>query len=178
MFSLLLVVVLFVGCQKETFYQTVKIKKQYSVALPTFLKKTEVLNDEASLQYQDTNKEFYVIVFDEPKIEAQQALKSLALPTDFTSYSDVVVKDIKASLQNADFSQIENSTINGLEARTFSVTGNFDAIPIYYQMAHLQSKNTFYQIMMWTTPSKKEKYRDEMNKIIASFKELGRRAKI
>lgn len=175
---MVLVVVLFVGCKKETPYQTVRIKKQYSVALPTFLKKTEMLNNKASLQYQNTNKEFYVIVIDEPKIEVQQALNSLALPSDFTSYSNIGVKDMKAALQNARFSEIEKSTINGLAARTFSVTGKIDTVPIYYQVAHLQSKSTFYRIMLWTTQDKKEENRDVMHKIIASFSELDNKTKI
>ncbi len=177
MFSVLIAVFLFIGCQKETTYQTVKIKKQYSVELPSFLEKTDALNPESSLQYQNVTKEFYILIFDESKNGAHQALKTLGLDADFTSYSDAMVKDIKASLQNSDFSEIENVTINGLEARTFSVTGYIDGVHIYYQMAHIQGKNNFYQIMTWTAPSRKEEYGPEMDTIINSFSEFGTRAK-
>lgn len=177
MFSIIAVFLLFVGCQKETTYQTVKIKKQYSVELPSYLEKTDVLNPASSLQYQNVTKEFYILIFDESKNGALAAMKTLGLDADFTSYSDAMVKDIKASLQNADFSEIENVMINGLEARTFSVTGYIDGVYIYYKLAHIKGKNNFYQIMTWTAPSRKEEYGPEMDKIIASFSEFGTRGK-
>ena len=178
-----LIVLLFtfvaVSCQTENTYQTIKIKKQYSMELPAFLEKTTELNTEASLQYQNVFKELYVIVIDEPKqgfINTMAKQKS-GITADFNGFSDIALENLKASLTNFDFSGIENIIVNGLEARSFSISGTVEGIDVYYKAAHIATATDFYQVLTWTLVDKKEKYDAEMNKIIASFKSLKSRSR-
>ncbi len=176
-FALFFIFIVFASCDKPTTYQTIKIKKQYSVDLPSFLSEAENLNDEASLQYQNLLKEFYVLVIDEPKQAFANAIERQDINADLDGYSDVILKNLRASIQNGVFSEIENIKIGGLNARTFSVTGTVEGIEIYYEFAQIEGKKQFYQILIWTEPKRLDKHQTEMKKIINSFKELNDRSK-
>lgn len=159
--------ILFASCNSKTEYQTVKVKNKYSLKLPDFLSETQTLNSEASLQYQNALREFYVIVLDEPKAQFpnQEAI-------NLEEYKNIVLENMKLNLSEPTISSIEDTIINGLKAKIFSISDNTQNIEIYYQFAYIESKSNFYQIMTWTLENRKDKFSDDMDKIIASFKEM------
>ncbi|TPD68514.1 hypothetical protein [Flavobacterium microcysteis] len=154
--------------------ETITVKNKYSVELPSFLSEAKGLHNQASLQYQNAFKEFYVVIIDEPKQEFMDAAKTTAeFSPDFNGYSQILRGSLEASLKEAAFTDTKDTHINGLNAKTFSLTGKMDEIPIFYDIAYVEGKNHFYQIVIWTIESSKDKFREPMDKIIASFKEIG-----
>src|SRR5690606_23595679 len=92
---LLLIVLGFytISCQNSNTFETINVK-DYSVDIPTSLSKTENLNQEASLQYQNLLKELYIIVIDESKKQVERAIKDNGLDqmysNDFKGYVELM----------------------------------------------------------------------------------------
>ena len=80
---------------------------------------------------------------------------------------------MEETIEEVKFMDVKNTKINGLNAKTFSVTGKVDGIDAFYKIAYIEGKDTYYQVLIWSLLKKQEKYTPEMEKIIASFKEIG-----
>ena len=162
-----LVLTLLISCDSRTEYQTVKVKNKYSLELPDFLSEAQNLNPEASLQYQNPLKEFYVIVLDEPKTDFPNPAE-----INLEEYRTILRENLKGTLQSPSFLNERDTVIKGLKAKLFSLTDQTGGLKIYYQFAYIESKTHFYQILTWTLEDRKDKFSNEMAKIIASFKIL------
>lgn len=154
--------------------ETVTVKNKYSLELPSFLSKARDLHNDASLQYQNAFKEFYIVVIDEPK----QAFYDVAKTTtdfspDLNGYYQILRNSFDESVSKTEFTPTKDTQINGLKAKTFSFTGEIDNLPIFYDIAYIEGKDSFYQVVIWTLKDSKEKFKEPMDKIIASFKEIG-----
>ncbi len=171
-FLIISMVLFFVSCeQKEEEVQTVKINEQYSVELPAFLSEGDSLNADASLQYQNVFKEFYVVVIDEPKVD----LDSLFADTgnNLENYAKLLKTNFQNGLTKIKISPTTTTQINGLKAQTLTIEGVLEGTHnIYYEAAVVESKTHYYQVLAWTLANQKEKYSKQMKNIIASFKEL------
>jgi hypothetical protein len=172
---LLLTILSLNSCQSGDEQQTVTIENKYSVSIPSFLTKASGLNDDASLQYQHW-KEFYVIVIDEPKSEMQKALDDNNLNETYTNdikgYSELLMNEFEQAISVSHKSEIIDTTINNMPARLLTVSGRTEGIDAYYSLAFIQGKERYYQIMAWTLSNKEYEYKDKMNRIMYSLKEL------
>lgn len=157
----------FISCNSKTDYQTVKVKHNYSLEVPDFMSDAKTLNPDASLQYQNELREFYVLVLDEPKTDFPNQVT-----INLKEYENIVLANLKINLSKPTISPIKDTLIDGLKAKLFSVSDTTDAIEIYYQFGFVESPTHFYQIMTWTLENRKDQFSDEMDKIIASFKEI------
>lgn len=161
-----LLTVLFISCNSTTEYQNVKIKKKYSLDLPDYMGESLDLNSDASLQYQNTFRELYAIVLDEPKADFPNPKE-----INVEDFYSIVRGNLEETLKNPTFSATRDTTINGLKAKLFSLSDNTEGVDIYYQFAYLESDKHFYQILIWTLENRKDQYIKDMDRIIASFKE-------
>jgi len=166
-----------ISCQESDTTELVKVKNQYSVELPSFLIISSELNDDASLQYQNLYKEFYVIVIDETKQElidviTENGLDTSTFKVDFDMFTSFVKEDFIYSIEIDEIPELKDTTINNLNAKLLELDGSFDGIEIFYDIAYVEGKDSYYQIMVWTLGENKEDYKAKMNKIIASFKEI------
>lgn len=173
---LILVILSLNSCQSEDGQQIVTIENRYSIVIPSFLTKARGLNDDASLQYQHTWKEFYVIVIDEPKTEMQKALDDNNLNEIYTNdvkgYSELLLFGFEQALNVSHKSVIVDTLINNMPARLLTINGRVDGVNIFYSLAFIQGSDRYYQIMSWTMARKEEEYKDKMNRIMYSLKEL------
>jgi hypothetical protein len=172
----LLIILSLYSCQSGDEQQTVTIEKKYSVSIPAFLTKASGLNDDASLQFQHAWKEFYVIVIDESKSEIQKALDDNNLNETYTNdikgYSELLMNGFEQVISVSHKSEIIDTTINNMPARLLTVSGRTEGIDAYYSLAFIQGKERYYQIMAWTLSNKEYEYKDKMNQIMYSLKEL------
>ena len=173
---LLLTILSLNSCQSGDEQQTVTIENKYSVAIPSFLTKASGLNDDASLQYQHAWKEFYVIVIDESKAEMHKAFVDNNLTETYTNdikgYSELLMNGFENAISVSHKSEIIDTTINNMPARLLTVSGRIEGIDAYYSLAFIQGKERYYQIMAWTLSNKEYEYKDKMNRIMYSLKEL------
>jgi hypothetical protein len=177
---LLLAATLLAACSGES-TQTVKVDGRYAIDLPSFLTETTDLNAEASLQYQNTFKEFYVIVIDEPKTELIKALDINSMydryTADLKGYSELVTDGMDSSIATDSLPAFEETTINGSKARLLSFEGLSSGYKVYWKLAFIEGNNRYYQVMTWTLAESRTKYEDEMLAIINSFKETDKSKK-
>ncbi len=170
-FAFFILAIVFISCGKENEVSIIK-KVNYSIEIPKDLSETKLLNDVASLQYENQFKEFYVIVIDESK----ESLKDFFAPNSETpnnldGYSELLKVNMASVLGKVDFSKIEIKQINGMKAKVFSVETKIENLDAYYKFGFFESKNSYYQVMLWTLLDKKEEHEPRMQKIIDSFKE-------
>lgn len=166
------------SCQESQETQTIKIKNQYSLDLPVSLSLATNLNNEASLQYQNIFDDLYVIVIDESKQVINSYLENdTNYPPSLNGYTQLLKGGLQTSITNAIFSETEKKQINGLKSHLTSLSGKVEDINIYYEFAHIEGKNHYYQVFAWTSIENKEKFSPKMKKIINSFKELKSRGR-
>ncbi len=163
------------SCGSSDEVETVTIAHKYSIELPTFLSKGTGLQDDASLQYQNLLREFYVVVVDEPKFGLSEILMNAGYTPDLQGYFNILTADIEGTMENTEIESVKDIQINGLKAKTFSMTGTIpeNNIDVFYKMAYIEGEDSFYQIVTWTMKKNKDKYAPQMDKLIRSFKEIG-----
>lgn len=165
--------------QPDDSFQEVKINGLYSMMLPDYMTKGDDLNDEASLQYQNIYKEVYVIVIDEPKQEFIDVFMELgdydSTKSAADNYADAQMESIEGNMETVSSkSTMRKSKINGCESRVVDVTGTQMGItdPMGFTVAFIEGKENLYMVMTWTFEKSKDKYQEDMDMMINSFKEL------
>jgi hypothetical protein len=160
-------------------FEEVKINDLYSMKLPDYLSESYDLNDEASLQYQNTEREVYVIVIDEPKQDFIDVFMSLdaydSTKSACDNYADAQMESIEDNMSTVTAkSTMRKTKLNGSEARICDVSGTQSGIEdeMGFTVAFIEGKETLYMVMTWTFEKTKSEYQDDMDKMINSFKEL------
>lgn len=170
-------ILFFSSCQSRNTEILVTIQDKYSILLPSFLVKAgTTLNEEASLQYLNTWKEFYVIVIDEPKTEVLKTLKNFNLTekysNDIKGYSDLILNGFENSIWISQKSEIKDTLINNMPARLLTINGRSEGMDAFILLTFIEGEKRYYQIMTWTLSSKEYEFKDKMLKLTFSFKEL------
>ncbi|WP_338760768.1 hypothetical protein WAF17_14210 [Bernardetia sp. ABR2-2B] len=157
--------------------QVIEIKNDYSLELPNFLTTTDSLNPNASLQYQNINKEFFVIVIEEDKKEFTRKIvennAEEVYPPNLKGYTDIINHSIGETIKISARTEIEDLEINGLAAKNFTIEGQTaDKIAVYYSFTIIKGKDNYYQIAQWTAKNQKALFQKQMLDIAKSFKQL------
>lgn len=172
----LFVVATFFSCKMNEKQQTVKIENKYSLTIPAFLTRSKGLNENASLQYQNGRKEFYVIVIDETKSEVARILEENDLtekfPPTIKGYSDLLLQGFESNISIFKKSDFKDTLINNLPARIININGKADAVSAYYSIAYVEGKDRYYQVMVWTLQKFEDEYKDKMTQVLYTLKEL------
>lgn len=162
--------------ENQNSFNTIQINNLYSIDVPDFLVKTNSLNDEASLQYENTAKEYYVIVIDEDKHDFLEALnnelnedEAYTIEEVLEPYSYLQFTTFANEDQYYDFEYID---VNGLNGQQLDITNYFESLNVFYKMACIEGNDNLYFVVTWTLESYKDKHNDSMQKIIDSFKEI------
>jgi len=157
------------SCNREAVFSEVKINNRYSVLIPDYLQPCADLHKEASLQYQNTEKDVYVLVIDEKK----KTMVNYDLNYNVDLYFNNIAKQgFIETIKNGKISIPGRETINDNKALIAEITGKVDQTDVFYKLAVIETPYTFYQVLVWTRAENKEKYEKDMMKIIESFKEM------
>ena len=159
----------FSACKRETVFTEVKVNNSYSISIPDYLQPCTDLHKDASLQYQNTEKEVYAIVIDEKKITIQNYNLDYDIDTYF---KNIVSEGFVENIKDGKVSIPGREEINGNKALLADVTGKIEQNNVYYKLALVESPYEFYQILIWTKAENKDKMEADMVKMIESFKEL------
>tara|TARA_R110002072_G_scaffold20688_3_gene74843 strand:- start:16038 stop:16661 length:624 start_codon:yes stop_codon:yes gene_type:complete len=150
----------------------------YSVEIPSDLTITTSLNDDASLQYNNTYAEKYVIVIDESKQDFIDVLKSLGVYDEDKSLADeladIQITSFGENLTISSQSKVIETKINGMDTRLFAFDGLVPSIEqgISYWTGYYVGEENLYTIMAWTLESSKGNFEAEANAILQSIEEL------
>lgn len=163
---------IFLSCNTETKYENIEVTEKYSLDIPDYMKSIDLQNEEASLQYGNEIKGHFVMIIDETK----EALINAGLDFSVEDYADFAVDYLKQSLTDAKVKRMtdEVQNINGLEAISYKIWGVFTEVDedIFYYMTIYKSDNNYYSMSTWTLGSRENRYTNNMETMINSFKEL------
>lgn len=156
--------------------KTVYVENKYSISIPSFLAKTDDLNDEASLQYQHRLREFYVTVIDEPRKEFHEAIEEKELtgkyPKNIYGFSNQFIENFEHQVSVVSKTEITDTLVDYKPARILNASGKYHGIDAFYSLAFIQGKKRYYQVMAWTLSSEEYCYKGKMDSIRHSLKEL------
>ncbi|WP_131811080.1 hypothetical protein [Aequorivita soesokkakensis] len=187
--GLLLVFILFTSCNYlqpnkeenlslEKDFKTVKIKGKYQMSIPNYMKQTNQLNDEASLQYNNLFKETYVIVIDESKEQFVSAINEAGInefsQSTIESYRDIQMQLLRENINISNEKISEKKTFNGMNSEQVAFVGKISGVDdeISYILTFIEGENDLYMIMGWTLNKYSKKYTNTFLQIADSFKEL------
>jgi len=163
-----------VGCKKEKTL-IVGHDNRIEITLPYLLTESFTLHEQAVIQYQNLLQELYVIVLEEPKdevlhfLETDEAVSNFS--ADFDGYARLLNENMQFRIQFDSISEMTDTKINGLNAKRQTFYGDVKGVNAYYEVALVEGKKHYYQILTWTLQSQKKEHEERMKKILASFKE-------
>lgn len=161
--------------QKKVNYTTQNINNLYSVNIPDCMHPTKKLNDAASLQYADLFKPLFIVVIDEDKAETKQAITETCfeeiITPDLDGYAFFHLSSYKEAMDVLHQSDLKDTTINGLKAKTTVMEVNSDGVSLYLAYTFIEGTHNYYQLVTWTQTDRKNKYEQLMDSMIYSFQE-------
>jgi hypothetical protein len=152
------------------------VENKYSVFIPEYLSKTTGLNQYTTFEYENIEKDFYVIIMDESKDGFSETVEKniYDVTPNINGYYEVVKNHFKNETNLKDFKVFDEIfELNNAEKKiTFTMTGidMTDNYPVYYRYSIIESKTRYYQIMSWTNQKNAKKVISDMNNIINSFR--------
>jgi hypothetical protein len=123
------------------------------------------LNKDALMQASNLIGAKYLVVIQEDK-------NSLGKVMTLNSYLDLIRTNMKGKLENPTTTDPLSITVNGKKGKLFEITGTYEKIDVHYLIAIIESKEKFHQLVVWTEKDKFEKEKDDLRKIIDSYREL------
>jgi hypothetical protein len=155
---------------------------EFYLMVPTFTTSTTKLHEDASIQYNNPMKEFYVIVVNEPKKTLQDLIDENELMMDYfpsgtvnvNSYYNFVVKGLAERGEDIHLSDSSSATkINNLQGRLVSAVGMLNRKhKIFYRIGVFEGKDEVYQVFTWTMEKYKNKYKPVMDSVLHSLAEI------
>lgn len=140
----------------------------YSLEIPDYMTRSYQLNNVASLQYQNTSREAYVIVIEDNK----DHLESLGIKfIDSKDFLEDFMKDYKQGTVNRRTSDIQNFDSNGNEHAQVELFWNEDNMDFYMLITAVETATHFYKIMCWTTIEFMDKLAEDYRTISKSLKD-------
>ncbi|UOB16220.1 hypothetical protein [Abyssalbus ytuae] len=167
------------GALAEEEFIEVKVKNDYSISLPGFLEETQLLNSQASLQYQNIFKETYIIIIDESKDEFIRSFKETGIYNDsistLSNYAEYQNNYFNKALKARSFSSgLSDTVINNLPAVKNTTIGKVEGVDeeLVYWNAYIESRDKMYNIACWTYARNRSTYEETFKKALHSFKKI------
>lgn len=145
--------------------------------IPKFMRSQKSLNEAASMVYASNIRELYVMVLEDPVEQIEQVISENDLDDviniDLDGFSQLIgSNEGEYFLTPTDLEKLKDASIHNLKARLFENTRKINGINVYYKVALVEGKNTYYQIIAWTLAERKIKNKALIDNIINSFEEL------
>ena len=165
--SLALFAALVTGCMPPGSSQPSVVQSKdgsTQVRVPAGWVKATDLNDEADLQVANRRDNAFFIVLSEPKSD-------FGADIDYRAHAKLTLNHIMDAVTNPEVTGPTALRVGGLPAVQYVVQGNVKALRIVYLHTTVEGKETFHQLLGWTTPSRLDRNRPVLEGIIASFTE-------
>ena len=161
-FSLL--TVLLVGCKYKDSWETKVINKEFSMAVPSYLKVDNEVKPDAPFGYANRFRNIYTTVFSETKDTIKDS---------FALYYQKQIQIIKRVLEKPGISDSSYIKIGGATGVHTEIYGKMQGENIYYSHLLLETNAKYYQVCVWTRgEERKLKYGKDIEQILFSFKLL------
>ena len=167
----IIVLLLFLHFTVYSFSQSFSTKEgghSYTLDIPDYMTKTFHLNDVATLQYQNTSKEAYVIVIEDAKVHLQSVGMKFVDAKDFLDY---FISDYKSGADKRNVGDITEFKSNNNGHAQVELTWYEDDLDFYMLITAVETDTYFYKIMCWTSLGYVDKLKDDYLRISRSLKD-------
>ena len=134
------------------------------ITVPEDWNETNELNDVATIQAANFNKEQYVIVIEDSKEDFTDA--------NLDDHSQITSQLIVDGLTAPNLTSPNSITINGYTALQREIQGSFENINVVYLHTSIETPTHFYQIVTWSLKSRFEENRSVFEQVTQSFQEV------
>ncbi len=166
--AFLFTAVLFVGNAHAQTLSPVKGGHCFTLSVPTFLTKTYDLNDVASLQYQNTQRDAYLIVIYDEKGH----LESVGVKfTDSKDFLDSFLADYMIDATNRKTTPAKVFQANGNGHAQSELTWSEDGANFFMLVTAVETKEHFYKILCWTSATNKDRLLNDFVALSKTLKE-------
>lgn len=158
-----------VSCKYSEEFRVVEKPGEFSIEVPDYIKALDDIGERSTFQYGNKFRNFYIIIESKDK----------AVFTNTEEYAQNSLQQLMSSPNlsepdTLDLKPIEN--LNGLTGRHLTMTANIGnetvTQEVVYHLLHLESKDQFYHIALWTWADWQEKYKTVIPQILNSFREI------
>lgn len=147
------------SCKYSYKDETIKVKNEFTMTVPDYLKEADNLKPGADFQYSNRYRNMYVVVFSDKKDK------------DFTSYYNEQTSIIKKAMDKPMVNDSIPVTMPGAKGIHTEIAGKMNGEMIYYSVLTMETKDKFYQECIWTRgEDRKLKYGKDIERILLSFK--------
>ncbi|HPF10284.1 MAG TPA: hypothetical protein PKW08_04005 [Flavobacteriaceae bacterium] len=159
-------------------YRAESVTGRYQIAVPDFMESTNGLYPDASLQFQNLEKEAYIATIDEPKKKFVDAYKKNGNYDENKSpvenYQIIQMGYLTEVMTLQSKGEPKNLTINGMPAVQMEMIGWVKGIDyrIYYLMTFIEGSDDLYLMLEWTLDDRETEHKAMFETIAQSFKEL------
>lgn len=156
-------VVILSSCNYSNKYEEVNAGNKFSISVPSWMKEEKGLKEGADFQYANRFRNFYAVgetVNRGNKTTAQVMADNLAI--------------LRKALEKpmvSDSSDI--TTASGVKGTRVEISGKMTGEDIYFSEVLYEGNKGLYHVSIWTRSSnRKLHFKDDISRIIASFKEI------
>jgi len=139
----------------------------YTLSLPDYFMKTYELNDVATLQYMNFEREAYVIVIEDDKDLLASLELTFASAEEFLKF---FVDNYKVEFENRTVSEVEKFTENNNQHAQVEVSWRENDFDYFMIITAVETKTHFYKVMCWSL-------QENRNLLIQDYKAISRTLK-
>lgn len=133
---------------------------RYRIEVPKSWKEMPELNEAAGIIAGNAFREQYVLVIENSKSDFVGNLEE---------FEQLTIDGLEENLKNPEISKPENRKVGAYPAFHRRVVGTTDNIRVVYQISSVETADAFYQVMMWTIPSRENLALPVFREVVDSF---------
>lgn len=133
---------------------------RYRIEVPASWKAMPELNEAAGIIAGNAFREQYVLVIENLKSDFVGNLEE---------FEQLTIEGLEQNLKNPEVSKAENRKVGAYPAFHRRVVGTTDNLRVVYQISSVETADAYYQVMMWTIPSRENLALPVFREVIDSF---------
>ena len=100
--------------------------------------------------------------------ESSDVLSQFDLENNAEQYRWLIQKKMDSNFKAVD--RLGTTTINGMPAVQYEISGNVDGVPVVYLHTTVKGEDSYYQVVGWTTEDLYPENKDTLQQIVKSFR--------
>lgn len=133
---------------------------RYRIEVPASWKAMPELNEAAGIIAGNAFREQYVLVIENLKSDFVGNLEE---------FEQLTSDGLEQNLKNPEISEAENRKVGAYPAFHRRVVGTTDNLRVVYQISSVETADAYYQVMMWTIPSRENLALPVFREVVDSF---------
>jgi len=174
LFYVLLIPLFFLSCTSSTKYEKQIFEDLFSMEMESTMIKTGNIDPLANTEYGNEQKEFYFKVIHSEIEDYRTDIHRLDMTAKeiFDLHIHHTENQYESQMNNLEWLDSTATTVNDLTCTVHELSTQGVEFPIRYKIAYYHSKKRIYELHVWVTENRIERFNPGMDQMIQSFKEL------